>query len=644
MMLSGTPIINYPSELGIMFNMLRGYIRTWRFTLATTGKTTVSEKTVKSTIFKASTKLGRVADYVKYTPSTAILEVTRNPFGFINKMKGDESDGVKTGVWGEESDEEFVQQLVAALQKHRMSIRTYTVENFKALPDSPENFKDLFLTPDNDVKNMDLFKRRIIGLASYFPDIYSLMPKYDKTNFHVDHIPMSDFQFGAYEEIRAIERKEELRNAAKRIAAQKKGIFEETTSSYRTFSRAFCNYVFPAPDLVRPFKQRSLESKLADAGEEDLEIAEGQTDEYGARITEVMAQLDARKQQFLSAAALTTYSPKFLAVLKRIQSPDNAGLHLIYSQFRTVEGIGVLRLVLLANGFSEFKIRKGADGWELAMTEQELLLPSFALYTGTESDVEKEIVRRIYNGEWELVPASLRAQLLANGENNLMGEIIKVLMITAAGAEGINLKNTRYVHIIEPHWHPVRIEQVIGRARRICSHSELPSALQTVDVYLYLMAFTQKQLDNDATIELKLKDVSKVDGSKAITTDEALYEIATLKEHITKKLLLSIQEASIDCTLHREKGSARKCISFGTVSPTKLAFSGDVQTEELDAVKGQNIRLEELVARSVEIKGVQYAYDPTTTVLYDWSSYEEGEPRQVGKLIKSDGDYIVELL
>ena len=76
----------------------------------------------------------------------------------------------------------------------------------------------------------------------------------------------------------------------------------------------------------------------------------------------------------------------------------------------------------------------------------------------------------------------------------------------------------------------------------------------------------------------------------------------------------------------------------------KLAFSGDVQTEELDAVKGQNIRLEELVARSVEIKGVQYAYDPTTTVLYDWSSYEEGEPRQVGKLIKSDGDYIVELL
>ena len=43
-----------------------------------------------------------------------------------------------------------------------------------------------------------------------------------------------------------------------------------------------------------------------------------------------------------------------------------------------------------------------------------------------------------------------------------MGEIIKVIMITAAGAEGISLKNTRYVHIMEPYWHPVRTDQVIG--------------------------------------------------------------------------------------------------------------------------------------------------------------------------------------
>ena len=29
--LTGTPMINYPNEIGILFNMLRGYIKTYHF-------------------------------------------------------------------------------------------------------------------------------------------------------------------------------------------------------------------------------------------------------------------------------------------------------------------------------------------------------------------------------------------------------------------------------------------------------------------------------------------------------------------------------------------------------------------------------------------------------------------------------------
>ena len=68
-----------------------------------------------------------------------------------------------------------------------------------------------------------------------------------------------------------------------------------------------------------------------------------------------------------------------------------------------------------------------------------------------------------------------------------MGEVIKVFMITSSGSEGINLRNTRYVHLTDPYWHPVRSEQIIGRARRICSHKDLPPALQSVEVFVYLM-------------------------------------------------------------------------------------------------------------------------------------------------------------
>ena len=69
-------------------------------------------------------------------------------------------------------------------------------------------------------------------------------------------------------------------------------------------------------------------------------------------------------------------------------------------------------------------------------------------------------------------------------------------MITSSGSEGIDLKNVRFVHILDPYWHPVRTEQVIGRARRICSHHLLPEALRTVKVYLYIMTFSQKQRDS----------------------------------------------------------------------------------------------------------------------------------------------------
>jgi hypothetical protein len=134
------------------------------------------------------------------------------------------------------------------------------------------------------------------------------------------------------------------------------------------------------------------------------------------------------------------------------------GLHLIYSQFRTIEGIGVFSMVLEANGYHRFKLKKNASHeWELDMSIDALKEgKSYALYTGTESAEEKEIIRHVYNGIWEYLPTSLAENLRAVHENNYRGEIIKIFMITASGAEGISLANTRHIHIMEPYWHPVR--------------------------------------------------------------------------------------------------------------------------------------------------------------------------------------------
>ena len=135
-------------------------------------------------------------------------------------------------------------------------------------------------------------------------------------------------------------------------------------------------------------------------------------------------------------------------------------------------------------------------------------------------------------------------------ENNQNGEVIKTLMITSSGAEGINLKNTRFVHIVEPYWHPVRTEQVIGRARRICSHQDLPPEKRNIKVFMYLMKFSEKQLipasaGGTASKELLEKDVSKKDKKTVFSSDQALFEISNMKKEIGNQLLLAIRESSI---------------------------------------------------------------------------------------------------
>lgn len=213
-------------------------------------------------------------------------------------------------------------------------------------------------------------------------------------------------------------------------------------------------------------------------GDENLEKIADTT--YKTRIDTALNLLEEKSDEFLSPEGLETYSPKFLHMLDNINDKDHEGLHLVYSQFRTLEGIGIFSLVLKHNGFAQFKLKRSStESWDIDLTDEDFRKPMFALYTGTESKEEKEIIRNIYNGDWNYIPTNIAAKLRKISPNNIMGDIIKVFMITSSGSEGINLRNTRYVHIMEPYWHPVRSEQVIGRARRICSHKDLPLKLQT---------------------------------------------------------------------------------------------------------------------------------------------------------------------
>lgn len=120
------------------------------------------------------------------------------------------------------------------------------------------------------------------------------------------------------------------------------------------------------------------------------------------RSLELLNQIDeeTNTSKHLRGTALETLSPKFYRLLNTLLDPEYVGLHLIYSNFRTLEGIGIIRLILLANGFAEFKLRKSQNQWMIDSSDEDEGKPKFVLYTGTESAEEKELIRNIYNGSW----------------------------------------------------------------------------------------------------------------------------------------------------------------------------------------------------------------------------------------------------
>ncbi len=681
-LLTGTPMINYPNEIAILFNILRGYIKTWTFPLNIKS----TRKINKEELLKIFEDVN-ILDYLDYKPSLKLLTVTRNPFGFIDINK----DGVYKGVStfniknrGDVSDVDFVKIITSILNRNEIDVvsNNIQVDTYKALEDSLESFQNRFIDQaTGNIKNENLFKRRVLGLTSYFRSAQEqLMPEFNKdTDFKVVKIPMSDYQFGVYEQARIQERKVAKAAAKKKLKQVATDVYQDTVSSYRIFSRAFCNFVFPENRRPMPKEGEDVEATLKgnadedilDAitvrdrldnpdglyGADDIDLLESeiknQTDtSYAARIQTEMNYLRENANKYLTPKGLEVYSPKFLHVLDNLKDADFRGLHLIYTQFRTIEGIGVLKLILDANGFTQFKIKKdNADIWRLNIPEDKRGLPTYALYTGTETVEEKEIIRNIYNSNWSSVPDTITSELSLISTNNLYGEIIKVLMITASGAEGISLKNTRYVHIIEPYWHPVRIEQVIGRARRICSHQELPPQLRTVNVFLYLMTFTKEQLSGDGAIELKLNDVSKFDDAVPVTSDETLYEISTIKERISQQLLTAVKESSMDCAIYNKPGTkdAVKCFSFGKASPSSFSYKPSISNEEVDTVTQMNKKIITWTAEeiTIPIDGIKnkYARNPQTNDIYDLQSYKDavefgGEPLLIGRLLKKpDGKF-----
>jgi hypothetical protein len=318
---------------------------------------------------------------------------------------------------------------------------------------------------------------------------------------------------------------------------------------------------------------------------------------YADRIANAMRLLNKFRDRFLRMVpedlkdgGLERYSTKLYEMIRRIN--DSKGSNLVYSQFKVVEGLGVLGVALKANGYTEIEI-KGSDANPhftdaTVKSFEKGAQNRFILFTGEGSPKRRNLILNVFNGNFNKLPGNMRDVLQKHFDKTLNkgGEICRVIGITGAGAEGISLKCCRAVHIMEPYWNNVRLDQVKGRAIRICSHKDLPFEERTVDLYTYYTTFSQEQLQQkkiDTTIVNSdsyafTDDNGKIIRTIPITSDQNVFMISSKKDKVNHAILTVMKESAIDCVLNKGENDPVSCVEIEG-RPDQYLFDPNLQVD-----------------------------------------------------------------
>lgn len=67
-----------------------------------------------------------------------------------------------------------------------------------------------------------------------------------------------------------------------------------------------------------------------------------------------------------------------------------------------------------------------------------------------------------------------------------------VMLVSSAGTEGLDLKGTKLIQALEPHFNEEKIKQLVGRGARYRSHAHLPEAERNVRFERYVTSMPQR--------------------------------------------------------------------------------------------------------------------------------------------------------
>ena len=205
---------------------------------------------------------------------------------------------------------------------------------------------------------------------------------------------------------------------------------------------------------------------------------------------------------------LEKYSCKFAKIMNRINR--SRGKVFVYSSFKEEAGIKSFVRVLEALGYKNY------------VTEGEGV-QRFAVWSGDEDIYLKEEIKNVYNQK-----------------TNLNGSKLKILVLSPAAKEGISLTGVRQAHLLEPYWNLARLQQIIGRGSRFCSHKDLPEEKRNIKVYIYV-----------ATHPDKKSKKNKEPKETKETVDQYINQLAFQKNKLIDEFEKAIKESAIDCKIFK---------------------------------------------------------------------------------------------
>ena len=245
---------------------------------------------------------------------------------------------------------------------------------------------------------------------------------------------------------------------------------------------------------------------------------------------------------------LKYFSIKFYTALininKLFYGNKGASTAFIYSNLVKI-GIELFEQVLLQNGYLLFQENNmytinddticyycGINYKDHQQTCEKKLIPNHEYYPATFISItgkssEEEDIETFQEDKQNQITN------IFNDIENKEGKYIKLVLGSRVMNEGISLKNIREVHILDVYYNFGRIEQVIGRAIRFCSHYKLMNK------------------DNKYPVVSVFKYAIVIDNS--ISTEIELYRKAELKYLLVKKIEMELKKIAIDCPLNIAK-------------------------------------------------------------------------------------------